>query len=219
MELQVDSWITETQTTLKGVTTVSLKGQHTRLKRARALQDWHTMGVADDGQLAKTFMFVDQQELLGRKNKSRILSSIRSHVKQDSYVKNQATKADIEQKKRSRPQPVIPKRYKRDLVDFKADGSAYQHDENTRGGWQGCQSSAISPVRADDFLVSTGSSPSCSLKMCTGYDALDRPRALFLLDHCKRSHVYSLLILCFAELGRSGNCIPSMVQGGGRCLY
>lgn len=190
MELQPDSWVTETQSTLKGVTTASLKGQHSRIRRAKARENWYNTGVSNDGHLIKPFKFVDQQELRCQKN-SKLLSSIRSHVKQDTYVKRQASTAAHQKKKKSPHHLVVLPKV--DPSKFSSTQIAEAHmafpneeivSENIRMAdfWQrhryppysGSKAVPLSGIWRNDPLNTFG-----------GYGPFNRPRAFFLLSHCK----------------------------------
>ena len=194
MNPQLESWVTETQSTLKGVSTASLKGQHARLRRAKARENWYNTGVSNDGRLIKSFKFVDQQEL-GYQNNSKLLSSIRSHVKQDTYMKRQATKAALENKKHPHHIHVLPKRglIMQSRVEFRASHST-ENDE-----------AALHPLQRHDVGRSCPSLSAMRSKTArssvfwhngpfntyTGYDPLNRPRSLFLLSHCNYTLISS----------------------------
>ena len=172
MDPQLDSWVTETQSTLKGVTTASLTGQHSRLRRAKAKENWHNTGVSNDGQLVKPFKFVNQQELKCQ-NKSKLLSSIRSHVKQDTDMKRQAAKVALGNRKQPHHPHVLPKKgpVMQSRVEFNEVRRSYS-------------SLSAMKSKAGRASVAWHNSP---LNTYTGYDPLDRPRALFLLSHCRHT--------------------------------
>lgn len=195
MELGPDSWVIETQTTLKGLNTAVLKGQHSRIRRAKARENWYNTGVSDDGHLVKPFKFIDQQELKYQKN-SKLLSSIRSHVKQDTYMKRQASIASRQDKKKTSVHPnILPKvDPSRNLpTQFTAKHLVLPNEETA---WEN--------IRRLDFWQLHSSKPSGiwlndPFNTFGGFAPFDCPRETFLLSHCKdcshllrRSHLTSL---------------------------
>jgi hypothetical protein len=201
MDPQLESWVTETQSTLKGVTTTSLKGQHSRLRRAKARENWYNTGVSNDGRLIQPFKFVDQQELRCQNN-SKLLSSIRSHVKQDNYMKRQTTKAGLGNKKHPHHIHVLPKRgpIMQSRVEFRASHSpendeAALHPLQRHDVRRGCLSLSTMRSKTARSSVFWNNGP---FNTYTGYDPLNRPRSLFLLSHCNYHLISSRIhwIMC-----------------------
>lgn len=192
MEHQTDSWVTETQSTLRGITTASLKGEHSRLRRAKERENWYNTGVSIDGKLIKSFKFVDQQALKCQKN-SKLLSSIRSHVKQDSYRKQQATSAILGHKRKNvQHLHAMPKMYptrqfreekKEGIFEFLKDEASSEASQRHRVQNGRSYLSAVGP-RAIQLSASWLNNP---FNTFGGYDPLNRPRALFLLNHCENA--------------------------------
>ena len=194
MDPQLDLWVTETQSTLKGVTTASLKGQHSRLRRAKARENWYNTGVSNDGRLIKPFKFVDQQDLRCQNN-SKLLSSIRSHIRQDTYIKRQATKAAQGNKKHPHHIHILPKRglIMQSRVESRASHSTENNDTalhplQRRDVPHGCSSFSTmgSGIARPSVFCHNG-----PFNTYTGYDPLNRPRSLFLLSHCNHALISS----------------------------
>jgi hypothetical protein len=189
MEIQSDSWVMETQSTLKGVTTDSLKGQHSRIRRAKARENWYNSGVANNGQLIKPFKFVDQQEL-GRQKNSKLLSSIRSHVKQDTYVKRQAANAALGSKKTNarhllvlpKVDPIVPSWMQLGAINYVLPEDESNSDATQR---QHLRTGSYLSNSKSQAAVLGGWWRHDPLNTFGGYGPLNHPRALFLLCHCK----------------------------------
>lgn len=195
MEPQPDLWVTETQSSLRGVTTASLTGQHSRLRRAKARENWYNTSLSNDGRFIKPIKFVDQQELRCQNN-SKLLSSIRSHVKQDTYMKRQATKATLGNKKQPYHPHLLPKRSSnvQSQLDFKGSCPAEAASRcYLRKPRHCCSESSISRCKID---MSNTLQYNSLFSTYTGYDPLNRPRALFLLSHCKCSLISSTVLFC-----------------------
>jgi hypothetical protein len=186
MEQPPDCWVTETQSSLKGITTASLSGQHSRLRRAQARSNWYITRVSDDGQLIKPFKFVDQQELKSQNN-SKLLSSIRSHVKQDTYIKRQHVHAVLGNKQKYPHHLHVRPEMQRSIWPQQVQDSA-NDDENIdipqSVHLDSMYTSATRPKRVN-FNFSSLNDPFTTF---AGYGPLNRPRAVFLINHCKYTH-------------------------------
>ena len=192
MEPQPDLWVTETQSSLRGVTAASLTGQHSQLRRAKARENWYNTSLSNDGRFIKPIKFIDQQELRCQNN-SMVLSSIRSHVKQDTYMKRQATKASLGKNKQPRYPYLLPK--KEFNVQSQLDFAAICPDEAASDSRHGprCGGSEPSVLRCK---IGMSNDLWCNglFSAYRGYDPLNRPRALFLLSHCKCSPISSAIL-------------------------